>query len=88
MIDRDNPMSVDDLMGIGLTHEEAVSINRSQSYRPPEDPVKAIEHAHQWHRYEGEMKGLDSDLSTGRIGMDEYLEKQAHLSAKAYSNKL
>ncbi|HSX48925.1 MAG TPA: hypothetical protein VLE44_01550 [Candidatus Saccharimonadales bacterium] len=88
MRDRNEPMSVDDLKSIGLTHEEAISINKSQSYRPPEDAKKATEHAHQWHRYEDQMKGLDSDLSTGRINMDEYLEKQAQLSAKAYSNEL
>lgn len=52
-------------------------------YRPPSDPEELRRHAHRWHSYEYTMRGLNTDLSTGRITPEEYdlLEQEAYEKA-------
>lgn len=81
-------MSIEYIMSLGFTKEEAEGVYETQNYQPPSDFQEAAIHAQQWSSYDKLMGGLDADLATGRINQDEYFTKQAEFSAAAYKRKL
>lgn len=78
-------LSAEDLADqLGLTVEEAKALKKSWGYEPPTDPEQLKVHANKAVRYEYLMRGLNTDLSTGRITQDEYDQKEAEIYSNIY----
>ncbi|PIR59216.1 MAG: hypothetical protein COU69_01365 [Candidatus Pacebacteria bacterium CG10_big_fil_rev_8_21_14_0_10_56_10] len=68
----------------GLTLEEAGSAWKSWNYQPPTDPEELRRFTNKSSRFEHGVRGLNQDLSTGRITEDEYFQKIAELKKEIY----
>jgi len=68
-------------------YKDIISVALSWSFQAPTDPQEALEHAKRASDYEHGVRGLLTDLNTGRITKDEFNEKERVLYVKYHKQK-